>query len=493
MAPLYFRLDVTPSLVCYDEPCPFEPTKPAAAVTNWTFATDQYVYNDAPCLRTGEQYFDMNVTCSPLNIISRSPDHGPQAGGNRVVMATNLPLGFLDMKISFGHEDGLTEPVAIESLFFLDYVWREVNNAVNPNTGGILYYFSSVITVTAPPHPAGIVQLHIYVGNDVELSERITKQYLPYSYDCPPGTYETLGTDPVSGATNVSTCVVCPPGTFTDTFGAQACEPCIGGTFNPDFNRTTCELCPAGTYSAATSANSSDTCLPCPVGYYNPLTGQTVCTACGAGEAQSKVGQTKCDPCPAGWFNDLPAQQNCTKCRAGTYQPYTSATYCLLCSVGKYSAEPASTSCYDCLPGYTTSGRNSTGCYACPAGSYRPSTSTRCLQCAPGRYTDQAGLSVCSLCEATYYNTAYNQTDCIACDEGTTNIKRGSTGCSQLTLRQTQGDISLLMIGILLVIAAVIVLICGVSYVIYRRKIQGRKKRELEKLKELMQIAPSSQ
>lgn len=479
--PFNFILDTTPSLICYQHgdapiPCPLQDVQPPCPAPCDLVNISSLPACEVPYLESVKR----NWTCSNANIAEHRPNHGPQEGGNMVIIAVNLPLGYLSISASFGHLDGYTTPVPIEQLYLLSYAWGEANNTLNET--GNLGWFTSLVVVHAPPHPPGAVDLNLYVGTD-----RLTTSFnAQYYYECPPGTRANVtGIDPFTNLTE-STCVPCPLGYYSDQFGSEVCIPCPAGSYNDEEGATSCKLCSAGTYSTAEAAEEPDTCIPCDVGTANPLPGQSTCVTCTPGYYQPDTGKFTCLACPAGSYGTGNGDTSCTLCLPGSHQPSEAQTSCIFCSTSNYASSVGSTRCYPCRAGTTTSGRNATFCdVTCQAGEYRNEGTAYCIKCAPGRYTESSGLAVCKLCPVGSYNTQYGENNCTSCEGETINYQIGSTSCFKPVIRQGE-DYTGLYIGVLLLIVAVILIICAVSYVVYKKRQQRKKKSELKQLRNLM-------
>jgi len=115
-------------------------------------------------------------------------------------------------------------------------------------------------------------------------------------FACPGGYYSSA-----TGAVDISTCTICPPGTF-----------CQGG--NSDYSN----VCPAPYYCP----NGTTDPLPCPGGTH------------GKGQV-GKTNYTECSVCPAGYYCK-PGSATPTPCPEGTYNPVEGRSdvwQCVLCDV----------------------------------------------------------------------------------------------------------------------------------------------------------------
>jgi hypothetical protein len=82
---------------------------------------------------------------------------------------------------------------------------------------------------------------------------------LIYPFSCSPGTYANFTS---------RSCILCPPGSFSNTESAPSCSPCAAGTFAEPFGSTSCEVCPCGHFCPA--GTSSWARLNCGRGNYCP-------------------------------------------------------------------------------------------------------------------------------------------------------------------------------------------------------------------------------
>ena len=168
------------------------------------------------------------------------------------------------------------------------------------------------------------------------------------------------------GANSSSTCVRCPPGTYSSNSGVSVCTGCQVPKYSmdevslfsdwtaPGFNlvSSSCNPCNTGTYSAIPGA----TCRPCEAGKFASAPGSSSCTVCPAGKHKSEEGvNTLCDNCQAGKYKtNVGVNLACDDCEAGKFSTAVGATAvanCSNCDAGKYKSETGATACDNCAAG----------------------------------------------------------------------------------------------------------------------------------------------
>ncbi|KAI4904543.1 hypothetical protein NFI96_029611 [Prochilodus magdalenae] len=226
-------------------------------------------------------------------------------------------------------------------------------------------------------------------------------------YPCPPGTWSNM-----FGAQNLSACWPCPPGMFCNNTGltqptgvcaagATECSDCPPGWLCMEGEEA--QLCPEGHYCLG---GTVEDILPCPPGTYSPNAGQRQveqCSLCSAGSGTEgglcpqahycPPGSSIPFPCPAGTYTNLTGQIKCSPCPAGYY--------CLE-SINNYTHFP-------CPPGfYCPDGTRHATQFPCPRGYYNPEPMTQsldsCLPCPPGHYCEKERLTAVSgKCKAGWF------------------------------------------------------------------------------------------
>jgi hypothetical protein len=121
------------------------------------------------------------------------------------------------------------------------------------------------------------------------------------------------------GSPGQESCLLCEPGSTTDTLAASAA--------------TTCTACDAGLFSAQSTAS----CAPCSAGHY---TTDSDSDSDGDGIV---TGAASCNPCPAGKYSgEYPADSTCAACGAGQFGTQggaLTASVCSSCNPGHFTAD----------------------------------------------------------------------------------------------------------------------------------------------------------
>jgi hypothetical protein len=172
----------------------------------------------------------------------------------------------------------------------------ECESLSNPYSNGNLY--SNVNKICMPYYST-------YETPEVWLSTVCAPLNYPSPFmcrNCPPGTYNVK-----EGVTNISGCLTCPAGTFSNTI------------------TNSCNYCPPGTWSTAGSTNCVASLIT-PGNYYSGLPSTSVYRG---GRNLARINQ-----CPAGTFS-IAGARGCTYCPPGqTSTPGSSS--CSPCSQGEY-------------------------------------------------------------------------------------------------------------------------------------------------------------
>eukprot|EP01125_Pyxidicula_operculata_P008185 TRINITY_DN2766_c0_g1_i1.p1 TRINITY_DN2766_c0_g1~~TRINITY_DN2766_c0_g1_i1.p1 ORF type:complete len:588 (+),score=102.98 TRINITY_DN2766_c0_g1_i1:96-1766(+) len=437
-----FELDTTPSILC-----PFPVT--------WNIS------------KTRER----KVSCTNVNIIDLSPRFGPAEGNTKVYIRLNAPSGYINLTCSFGaYDDHQTIPVPIKDIFFSDYQWADFANATSGNIG----FSESMISCVSPRHTPGTVNLTLWVGNSL-----ITTTFLQtYNYECPAGTYASNAT---------GNCEDCPLGYWSPVKSTK-CYPCPPGSYADVMGSPECTLCPAGSFNKLNASTDASNCTKCDPGYYTSKPGSTKCSPCSPGTSQIDKGMPSCDQCKQGYFAEGYANTNCSKCNPGSYSDSEGNPSCLKCEVGKFTGIYGSTFCAKCLAGTTTSGVGSTTCdVECQPGFFRPVQISRCIRCIPGQYANGTANAVCKLCSVGYYNPYFNASSCIKCPNGTLTTNKGSTSCIPRIVPPPPKDDNVgFVVGIVLLVIAIVLIFIAIVYVIYKRRQQAIKQREIDQIRDIM-------
>ena len=184
------------------------------------------------------------------------------------------------------------------------------------------------------------------------------------------------------GEPSHATCVLCSPGTFSISVGAEQaadCALCPPGTFSTA-NRTECDQCPSGKWSNQTAATSDGDCTACPLGKFSNIKGLASikdCSDCTPGTVGMAVFEgatdksTGCDECGIGTFVAEAGQIECMECEAGRTTETAGSTYCTACLPGRYlDMSLENPVCTDCSAGFYTNSSGATECEQCQCFSY---------------------------------------------------------------------------------------------------------------------------
>ena len=293
---------------------------------------------------------------------------------------------------------------------------------------------------------------------------------------CPPGSYQNVpGLDTciacpsgtMSNSTDRASCVQCSPGMEsgprTKEFGIKrnesvdaaeqylsgstTCEPCVAGKFRKYANLSTCELCPSGTFSGAGASNCSrcptnmyssredrpHKYMWCPNGYYSTdssveeLTCK-VCSSCMGNESN----HTACTN-----FQDAVCNSSLGSVSSGYSSPASANSSlqnllfetCVFCPAGTISMyQTGSSSCVTCPVGFGNNG-GGTACEECTAGTY--SLHGICTECPNLTFQDKPGQPSCiayTACSPGYRASGSDSkitdrkaSDCVFCSCTTPN------------------------------------------------------------------------
>jgi hypothetical protein len=250
---------------------------------------------------------------------------------------------------------------------------------------------------------------------------------------CPVGTY--LGGDPLVlplQNSELSDCIQCGPGQYTDDPGSQTCTQCREGA----------SVCEAGTYyvaadddclqsGATADTNSSQACTHCPAGQFSENAGMVECESCEAGKV-SNAGEVQCLTCPgsespnsdqSGCVNEVCSQFLLRK--PGNYCPTGNCSVsseCAQCPIGRVSMAGVV-----CTPCNETSGKISSSdqsiCEACPATKQPNPTYDECEPCTGNEYSTY-GI-ICEPCAADS-RADESHALCVPCSVGL-----GGEACSE--------------------------------------------------------------
>jgi hypothetical protein len=280
--------------------------------------------------------------------------------------------------------------------------------------------------------------------------------------------YQQCNLGQVERPSNPLVCDICPAGTFSAIFGAQACTVCPPGYVGFASGRSTCDACLAGTQWIAgqcqtcplgsyTAVNASVSCLTCPKGSVTTVNGASVCFPCTSGFYVASP--SLCGPCDAGTFSSTSAATTCQACPSGSVALSIGSTACTPCNpgsstvefvannssasricqpcrTGTFSSTSAATSCQTCPSGLVALSIGSTACNPCNPGSSTvesvandSSVSRICQPCVAGTFAVTSGSATCAPCAANFFSPFQGLTTCVQCQQFSTS-QPGSSICS---------------------------------------------------------------
>jgi hypothetical protein len=275
---------------------------------------------------------------------------------------------------------------------------------------------------------------------------------------------EMLACAPGSFGPSMTNCTICPAGSYTEDWGAQACSACPPGSFLADDGgfallhntQNDCTPCPSGTFNSDASPDfgkhDSGSCVSCEQGKYN------------SDEGTAASLHLECTRCPTGRYNEDStddvlkhnSEDDCVPCIAGRYADVTGSKTCTDCPPNT-SSSPGASACGSCPAGYTCPEDGLA--QACPEGFYTDGTQPSCIPCnvgyrcpggmnqqvcSPGSYQNLPEQAVCLDCEAgTFQRLAGNGT-CELCEPGHFCPKRSSApiNCGSIGLWCDEGSTS---------------------------------------------------
>jgi hypothetical protein len=232
--------------------------------------------------------------------------------------------------------------------------------------------------------------------------------------ECPPGT------ETPEAATSTDECLQCAAGKFSSVLSGFVCEFCVAGRYATGEAATSCELCGVGRYSTVINATSPSVCVACHEGRYGPSTGgsslQDSCLQCQAGRYAALTGTASCTSCPNGRASSsvgASAVATCANCSSGRVALPASST-CTACVAGKF-APVLQAVCLDCPAGtISLAAQHGAGsCALCTHGRYSAAGGSACAACTAGR-TSQAGYGACHECGSAPSFAADDATGTIA-------------------------------------------------------------------------------
>ena len=226
-----------------------------------------------------------------------------------------------------------------------------------------------------------------------------------------------------------SSCKSCPNNSTSEENSASidACK-CDAG-FYMNSNKTECVICPVGTHKGDMEAGATDvsSCKLCPAGTMGQL--RYACYFYGnTGECTQCTGMKSATQCLSEAGITTKGNVFLYEGKVTTYavkklieQGIIFEPYCAPCSTGKYQNEEGKTSCKNCAAGQYQDEVGQSECKLCPLGQYQYDTGkTECIPCPCGKYQDEEGQSSCKTCNAETYQPNKGQSGCLIPDEGMT-------------------------------------------------------------------------
>jgi hypothetical protein len=253
-----------------------------------------------------------------------------------------------------------------------------------------------------------------------------------------------------SDTTGLTSCTLCPKGTYQNGNGQTACRPCTDMNsryYSNNVGSTTCQQCSRySNYYLVTSGSMNIDCISAgsdesvPWSYYCGSS----CNACTSGKYTAQK-RAQCTLCPAGSYCTSPTGYRTDEssnpyvipCPVGTYSDsagLSSLSQCKSCPVGEFSDKTGQSSCDDCAKGTYTTAAGSSSCEKCPAGTFGSSASSSvCSSCEKGKYNDKVGQGSCTPCGLGKYTDVVKSSSCTDCAAGKYQDVEGEDGCLQCT------------------------------------------------------------
>ena len=213
-------------------------------------------------------------------------------------------------------------------------------------------------------------------------------------------------------------CGVCPENTFQDAEGREACTPCDAGYVNPNFGSVSadaciqcptgyfteiskCVACSEGRFSNTPNAKSNGVCAICPNGRYGSPEGAndpSLCKPCAAGRFGIEAAPRRifmeeaCETCPAGFISKS-GKLECSACPAGTTSN-AEGTVCRACPPGSYTDTEGSPGCFACPENRVSAKRGSVMCEPCNTNMQPNAAATACV-CTKNVLSRNGGCEPC--------------------------------------------------------------------------------------------------
>eukprot|EP00929_Paragymnodinium_shiwhaense_P093791 TRINITY_DN5406_c1_g2_i1.p1 TRINITY_DN5406_c1_g2~~TRINITY_DN5406_c1_g2_i1.p1 ORF type:complete len:908 (+),score=98.97 TRINITY_DN5406_c1_g2_i1:154-2877(+) len=103
----------------------------------------------------------------------------------------------------------------------------------------------------------------------------------------------------------------------TECVAGQGLANALGELVTSASNATTCVWCPTGTFSVPDASLKTFVCQPCPAGEFRSAVGATSCQRCQSGAFSGSAGQSVCDRCGSATYSDTQGASECRHCPTG--------------------------------------------------------------------------------------------------------------------------------------------------------------------------------
>ena len=194
-------------------------------------------------------------------------------------------------------------------------------------------------------------------GNRTNLTTSECSDMCDPGHYCPAGTSKPkpcpVGTHmPTAGASDISLCLPCGPGTASDreANNGTSCAPCDPGSYAEGLNNTFCSPCPERGYcSEVGAASAAMAWRPCPAGTFSNKTGLS--------------SADQCDPCRRGHWCDFGYEFACNRGEFNDNEGGKKPDACERCPFASDTAAAGSdaASACTCLTQYYAASRDARG------------------------------------------------------------------------------------------------------------------------------------
>lgn len=248
---------------------------------------------------------------------------------------------------------------------------------------------------------------------------------------CVPGKFQNLTgqqeciqcSEGTFSLTKVVTCTACPIGYTAESIGQASCQRCEAGKAGNG-----CQICQKGRYRG--NKHNVSNCLLCPAGFYTNQDAQPFCLLCDVGKFSNKKSSSNCTECGVRTYQPERGKDTCLNCPVGYYNEQKSQPLCLQCDIGKYSNLEGNQECHPCSASTYQDERGERECKPCDPGYYTNKTGqASCVECDPGKFNKKTGQSRCEDCTAGKYQPEKKQIECINCLPGKVAPSVGQATC----------------------------------------------------------------